>query len=124
MFYQNYSLVLHSYSSDILKINFKKSLDLDLKNLGLPYWAGVNFTTYWAWGWKILELPCQTEIWLINITIRLEKYLDYLGFELVLRYIGLELNTWTWISYWTQTDFITAKHICCWKSQKTYLIIC
>ena len=32
MFYQNHSLALRSYSGDILKFNFKKSLDLDLKN--------------------------------------------------------------------------------------------
>ena len=35
MFYQNHSLTLRSYSGDILKFSFKKSLeslDLDLRN--------------------------------------------------------------------------------------------
>ena len=63
MFYQNHSLVLRSYSWDILKFNFKKSLDLDLKNLELPYWAQVNlFMIYLTRTRKILELPCWTRI--------------------------------------------------------------
>ena len=32
-----------------------------------------------------------------TIRVRLKKYIVYLGFELILWYIGLELNIWTWI---------------------------
>ena len=42
MFYQNHSLALRSYSGDILKFNFKKSLDLDLKNS--DYLTGLSLT--------------------------------------------------------------------------------
>ena len=42
MFYQNHSLALRSYSGDILKFNFKKSLDLDLKNS--DYLTGLRLT--------------------------------------------------------------------------------
>ena len=42
MFYQNYSLALRSYSGDILKFNFKKSLDLVLKNS--DYLTGLRLT--------------------------------------------------------------------------------
>ena len=31
-------------------------MDLGLKELGLPYWARINFMIYWTWTWKILEL--------------------------------------------------------------------
>ena len=60
MFYQNHSLALNIYSSDTLQFNFKKSLDLGLKNLGLPYWTRVNLMIYWTWTKKILELPYWT----------------------------------------------------------------
>ena len=52
MFYQNHSLAL---SCHILQFNFKKSLELDLKNLRLPYWSRFNFMIYWTWTWEILE---------------------------------------------------------------------
>ena len=42
MFYQNH-LIPVTNSCDILYFNFKKSLDLDMKNLTLPYWAQINF---------------------------------------------------------------------------------
>ena len=42
MFYQNYSLALRSYSGDILKFNFKKSLDLDLEIL--DWLTGLGLT--------------------------------------------------------------------------------
>ena len=42
MFYQNYSLALRSYSGNILKFNFKKSLDLVLKNS--DYLTGLRLT--------------------------------------------------------------------------------
>ena len=51
MFYQNHSLAL---SCHILQFNFKKTLELDLKSLGLP-WSRFNFMIYWTWTWEILE---------------------------------------------------------------------
>ena len=35
-----------TYSWDILQFDFKKSLDLALKNLELPYWARIDFMAY------------------------------------------------------------------------------
>ena len=60
MFYQNHSLALRSYSGDILKFNFKKSLDLDLKNS--DYLTGLSLTLRHTRIWleKKLELPCWT----------------------------------------------------------------
>ena len=40
-----------------MQFDFKKSMDLDLKNLGLPYWARIN---------------------VIHIGLRLEEHLDEL----------------------------------------------
>ena len=42
MFYQNHSLAFRSYSGDILKFNFKKSMDLGLKNS--DYLTGLRLT--------------------------------------------------------------------------------
>ena len=55
-----------TYSWDILQFNFEKSLDLDLKNLGLTLW---------------------------NIELGLEKYLNYVtGHGLIWWYIGVRLE--------------------------------
>ena len=50
MFYQNFSAEIFcvTYSSGILQFSFKKSLDLDLKNLGLSYLARFNFMINWT----------------------------------------------------------------------------
>ena len=67
MFYQNYSSVLPSYSGDILKFDFKKSLNLDLKILNCL--TGLGLT-----------------LWYIGISLK--KYLKYLaGLGFVLQYI-------------------------------------
>ena len=50
------SFITVTYSRGILQINFKKSLGLDLKNLGLPHWLGLT-------------------LWYIGLG--LEKYLNY-----------------------------------------------
>ena len=97
MFYQNHSLALRSYSGDILKFNFKKSLDLDLEILD---WLTGLGLTLWSTGTglkKYLNYLAGHGFVLYYIRVRLENFLDYLGFELVLWYIGLGLNTWTWI---------------------------
>ena len=97
MFYQNHSLALRSYSGDILKFNFKKSLDLDLEILD---WLTGLGLTLWSTGTglkKYLNYLAGLGFVLYYIRVRLEKYLDYIGFELVLWYVGLGLNTWTWI---------------------------
>ena len=44
MFYQNHSLAFRSYSGDILKFNFKKSMDLGLKNS--DYLTGLRLTLW------------------------------------------------------------------------------
>ena len=50
-----HSLALYAYSWDIMQVNLKKSLDLELKKkIGLPCWAQINFIIYWTWIWKIL----------------------------------------------------------------------
>ena len=82
MFYQNHSIALHSYSPDIFNFDFKKSQNLDVKNLRLPEWAWVNFMIYWTLIQKIFELLYQNVIRFI--IYRPEKYLDYLGFALIL----------------------------------------
>ena len=77
----------------------------------------MNLRNHWTWTWKIAD--CLTglglTLWYIGlgikkqlnyltgigfvlwdsdcIRVRLEKYLDYLGFELILWYIGVGLNT-------------------------------
>ena len=48
-------------------IAFKKSLDLNLKNLALAYWDRINFMIYWIWTQKILELPYWTRIDFMNM---------------------------------------------------------
>ena len=77
----------------MFQFNFKKSLDFDLKNLRVTYFARINFmlldfdskiiwTTVWYSDWfcDILELDWK-------------KYLDYLtGFGLILWYIRLGLE--------------------------------
>ena len=111
-FYQRHS---RAYSWDILQFNFKKSLELDLKNLGwtliywtwtqkileLPFWTGIDFTIYWSWSWKVLELPCW--LW-TNFMIN---------------------RTWTWkklgLTYWIQIYCIITKQRYCSKSMQTYL---
>ena len=58
MFYQNNLLALHTveiFCNLILRNRLKK-------NLGLPYWARVNFMIYWTWTHKKLELPYWTPI--------------------------------------------------------------
>ena len=75
MFYQKHSW---AYNLGILRFNFKKSLDLDLKNLGLTLWyIGLGLEKY---------LNYLTGLGLIlYVGVRLEKYSDYLTwFELIL----------------------------------------
>ena len=68
-----------TYCWDILQFNFKKSLDLDLNNLGLTLWyIGLGLKKYLSYlnGLGLI-------LWYIEV--RLEKYSDYLtGFELIL----------------------------------------
>ena len=120
MFYQNHSLALRSYSGDIWKFNFKKSLDLDLEILDWLTGLGLTLWTTGTGLKKYLNYLAGLGFVLYYIRVRLEKYLDYLGFELVLWYIGLGLNTWLGLSYWTQIDFIITNQGC-WKRLKTYL---
>ena len=62
-----------------------KLLDLDLKKLGLPCWAWINFMIYWTWTCKILELPYCNWFDFIYIGLGLEKCLDNLtGVRLIL----------------------------------------
>ena len=83
-----------------MQYNFKKPLDL--KNLGLPYWAQINFMIYWSIG------------------VRLEKYSDYFtGFGLILWFIGLVLEKC--LDQLMHSDFIITNQGCCWKILKTYL---
>ena len=56
------SFISVTYSWDILQFNFRKSLDLNLKNLGLLYWARINFFIYRTWTGKLLELPYWARI--------------------------------------------------------------
>ena len=50
-------LIIKLYArNNIFQFNFKKSLDLNLENFGLPYWAWINFMIYWTCTRKILEL--------------------------------------------------------------------
>ena len=121
MFYQNHSLALRSYSGDIWKFNFKKSLDLDLEILDWLTGLGLTLWTTGTGLKKYLNYLAGLGFVLYYIRVRPEKYLDYLGFELVLWYIGLGLNTWLGLSYWTQIDFIITNQGCCWKRLKTYL---
>ena len=66
--------------------NFKKSLDLDLKNYGLPYWAQITVLVYWIWTQKILEylagydaemlqkeVLCDIKIYFYSIKINLHS---------------------------------------------------
>ena len=46
----------------VIRKTMKKPLDLDCRNIGLPYWTRVNFVIYWTWAGKILELPYYTGI--------------------------------------------------------------
>ena len=93
MLRQNHSLALHSYSWNILKFNFSKSLDINRKISDCL--TGLGLTS-----WYIrLELEKYLNITglgfvLWHIRVRLEKYLNYLGFELIWRHIGLGLNAW------------------------------
>ena len=47
------------------------------------YWPRIDFMKYWTWTQKTLELLYWTRIDFM-IGAGLEKYLDYLGFELIL----------------------------------------
>ena len=62
--FQNHlaEILFVTYSWDILRFNFKKPLDLDLKNFRLFYWARVNLMIYWTLNGKISELPYSTRI--------------------------------------------------------------
>ena len=40
--YFSKSFISVTYSWDIVQFGFKKSMGLNLKNLGLPYWARIN----------------------------------------------------------------------------------
>ena len=78
-----------------MQFDFKKSLDLDLKNFGLTLW-------WIALGVEKYLMNYLTELGLIlwYIGIRLEKYSGYLaGFELILWYIRLGLK-----KYWMNSD--------------------
>ena len=48
VFYQNYSLALHTDEIFDNLFNFKKLLDLDLQNLELHYYSRFNFMIYWT----------------------------------------------------------------------------
>ena len=57
----NYKKQTHIWSSFYIQLSyiafqFKKSFNLGLKKLGLPYWARINFMIYRTETWKILEL--------------------------------------------------------------------
>ena len=56
------SFISVTYSLFILELNFKKSLNLNLKNVGLPYWTRINYMIYWALARKTFELPNWTRI--------------------------------------------------------------
>ena len=47
------------------------------------YWPLIDFMKHWTWTQKILELLYWTRIDFM-IGAGLEKYLDYLGFRLIL----------------------------------------
>ena len=82
-------------SWDILQFYFKKSVALNLKQLGLPYlvWININFMIYWTWSWKILDLPCCSRFDFRYIGLGLKKCSDNLtGVRLILWYIGLGLK--------------------------------
>ena len=88
-----------------MKFSSKKSLDLELKNLGLPYWAWVNFMIYWTTWTNYLDYLTGLGFILWCTKASLEKFLGYFGFELILWYIGLRVNTliklldWDWFYY-------------------------
>ena len=116
LFLLYHSLPLH-YSSDILQFNLKKSLDLDLKKLGLFTGLGL---TLWCIGLglekhsnyldalglilgyiefglqKCLDYLTGVRLILWYIWLGLKKHLDYLsGVALILLYIGLGLIKWS-----------------------------
>ena len=98
-----------TYSWNILQLNLKKSLDLDLKKLGLPYWARITFMIYWTSIWKkIFELRYYSRYDLRCIGLGLVKTSDNLtGVGLILSYIiVLGVKETLALPYWTRFDFI------------------
>ena len=86
-----HSLALYAYSSDILQINSKKLLDLDLKK-----YSNCPSALCWISGYigRRLEkhLDYLTGVRVIFKNLGIKKHLDYLtGLGLILLYIGLEL---------------------------------
>ena len=107
IFYQNHLLVL--YTLEIFcNFKFEKSLDLDLKNLGVPYWARINFIIYCTWTRKILEYLTGLGLILVYTEVRIAKYSDdLLDLDWFYDILDLDLkNTWT---NWIQIDFIITK---------------
>ena len=84
MFYQKHSW---AYNLEILRFDLKKSLDLDLKNLGLTLWyMGLEPEKY-------LNDLTGLRLILWYVEVRLEKYADYLTvFELIIWSIGRRLK--------------------------------